>query len=100
MKTTVFCTRGKVIIFPPCLILSEDKNKSIGVRVGVREQRQARYLLQYHKTLYVKLLTSGKLNSYLCDIDKQAEHLFYRLVKQIAESEAVTKQLKAYNETE
>lgn len=96
MKTTVFCTRGKTIIFPPCLLLSEDKNKSI----GVREQRQARYLLQYHKTLYVKLLTSGKLNSYLSDIDKQAEHLFYRLVKQIAESEAVTKQLKAYNETE
>ncbi len=96
MKTTVFCTRGKAIIFPPCLLLSEDKNKSI----GVRGQRQARYLLQYDKTLYVKLLTSGKLNSYLSDIDKQAEHLFYRLVKQIAESEAVTKQLKAYNETE
>lgn len=96
MKTTVFDTIGKAIIFPPCLLLSEDKNKSI----GVRGQRQARYLLQYHKTLYVKLLTSGKLNSYLSDIDKQAEHLFYRLVKQIAESEAVTKQLKADNETE
>ena len=91
MKTTVFDTIGKAIIFPPCLLLSEDKNKSI----GVRGQRQARYLLQY-----VKLLTSGKLNSYLSDIDKQAEHLFYRLVKQIAESEAVTKQLKADNETE
>jgi hypothetical protein len=72
MKTTVFDTRVKAIIFPPCLLLSEDKNKS----VAVRGQRQTRYLLQFHKTLYVKLLASGKLNSYLSDIDKQAEHLF------------------------
>ena len=59
-----------------------------------------RYIKQYHKVRYVNLLTSGKLNGYLADIDKQAEDMFFRLVKQIAEREGVTKQLKADNQTE
>ena len=58
------------------------------------------YIKQYHKVRYVNLLTSGKLNGYLADIDKQAEDMFFRLVKQIAEREGVTEQLKADNQTE
>jgi hypothetical protein len=55
--------------------------------------------LQEHKrATYATLLTSGKLNSYLADIDEQAEELFSRLVKQIAEREGVTEQLKAENQ--
>lgn len=60
-------------------------------------QRHARYLKQNHKVLYMNLLTSGKLNSYLADIDEQAEEMFFRLVKQMAEREGVTEQLKAEN---
>lgn len=50
--------------------------------------------------LYTNLLTSGKLNSYLADIDEQAEGMFLRLVKQMAEREGVTEQLKAENQME
>lgn len=59
-----------------------------------------RYIKQHHKVRYTNLLTSGKLNGYLADIDKQAEDLFFRLVKQMAESEGVTEQLKANNQME
>ena len=50
---------------------------------------------QHHKVLYYNLLTSGKLNSYLADIEEQAQQLFLRLVKELAEKEGVTEQLKA-----
>ena len=50
--------------------------------------------------LYTNLLTSGKLNRYLADIDKQAEDMFLRLVEQIANREGVTEQLKAENQLE
>ena len=59
-----------------------------------------RYLKQHRKVLYTNLLTSGKLNSYLADIDKQAEDMFLRLVEQIANREGVTEQLKAENQLE
>ena len=65
------------------------------VEIGVWGQRHLHYLKQHRKVLYYNLLTSGKLNSYLADIDKQAEDMLYRLVKQIAEREGVTEQLKA-----
>ena len=65
------------------------------MEIGIWEQRHLRYIKQYHKVRYVNLLTSGKLNGYLADIDKQAEDMFFRLVKQIAEREGVTEQLKA-----
>lgn len=55
---------------------------------------------QYHKILYYNLLTSRKLDSYLADIDKQAEEMYFRLVKQMAEREGVTEQLKAENQME
>ena len=58
------------------------------------------YLKQHRKVLYTNLLTSGKLNSYLADIDKQAEDMFLRLIEQIANREGVTEQLKAENQME
>lgn len=81
----------------PCLSLpAEKENKPI----GVWGQRHLHYLKQHRKVLYTNLLTSGKLNSYLADIDKQAEDMFLRLVKQMAEREGVTEQLKAENQME
>ena len=55
------------------------------VEIGVWGQRHLRYIKQYHKVRYINLLTSGKLNGYLADIDKQAEDMFFRLVEQMAE---------------
>ena len=55
---------------------------------------------QHRKVLYLNLLTSGKLNGYLTDLDKQAEDMFFRLVKQMAEREDVTEKLKADNQME
>ena len=78
----------------PCLSLPEEERKAI----GVWGQRHARYLKQYHKVFYMNLLTSGKLNSYLADVDEQAEKMFSRLVKQLAEKENVTENLKAENQ--
>ena len=63
--------------------------------VGVWALRHKRYLKQHHKVLYYNLLTFGKLDSYLADIEEQAQQLFLRLVKEYAEKEAVTEQLKA-----
>lgn len=68
--------------------------------VGLWGQRHLRYIKQHRKVLYTNLLTSGKLNSYLSDIDKQAEEMFFWLVKQMAEREGVTEQLKADNQME
>ena len=63
-------------------------------------QRHLHYLKQHRRVLYTNLLTSGKLNSYLTDIDKQAEDMFLRLVKQMTEREGVTEQRKADNQME
>lgn len=63
--------------------------------IGVWGQRRLRYLKQHHKVLYYNLLTSGKLNSHLADIEEEAQSIFSRLVKEYAEKEGVTKQLKA-----
>ena len=54
-----------------------------------------RYLKQHRKLLYYNLLTGGKLNGYLYDLDQQAEEMFFRLVKQMSEREGLTEQLKA-----
>ena len=81
----------------PCLSLHAEKESK---PVGVWGQRHLRYLKQHRKVLYTNLLTSGKLNSYLADIDEQAEGMFLRLVKQMAEREGVTEQLKAENQME
>ena len=63
--------------------------------IGVWGQRRLRYLKQHRKVLYYNLLTSGKLHSHLADTEKQAQALFSRLVKEYAEKEGVTEQLKA-----
>ena len=81
----------------PDLALSDEEK---GVEIGVWGQRHLRYIKQHRKVLYLNLLTSGKLNRYLADIDKQAEEMFSRLVKQMAEREGVTEQLKADNQME
>ena len=70
------------------------------VEIGVWGQRHLRYIKQHHKVPYTNLLTSGKLNGYLADLDKQAEDMFFRLVKQMAEHEDVTEKLKADNQIE
>lgn len=81
----------------PCLSLpAEKENKPI----GVWGQRHLRYIRQYKRILYTTLLTSGKLNSYLADIDEQAEGMFLRLVEQIANREGATEQLKVENQIE
>ena len=82
--------------FIPNLTLLDEEQ----VEIGVWGQRHLRYIKQYHKVRYTNLLTSGKLNGYLADIDKQAEDMFFRLVKQMAEREGVTEQLKAENQME
>lgn len=68
--------------------------------IGIWGQRHARHLKQNHKVLYMSLLTSGKLNEHLADIDEQAEDMFFRLVKQMAKRENVTEKLKAENPME
>ena len=68
--------------------------------IGVWGQRRLRYLKQHHQILYCNLLTSGKLQSHLTDVEEEAQTLFLRLVKQYAEREGVTEQLKAENPTE
>ena len=63
--------------------------------IGVWALRRKQYLKQHHKALYYNLLTSGKLHSHLADIEEQAQQLFLRLVKELAEKEGVTEQLKS-----
>ena len=65
--------------------------------IGVWAHRRLRYLKQHHKILYYNLLTSGKLHSHLADVEEEAQSLFLRLVKEYAEREGVTEQLKAEN---
>lgn len=71
-----------------------------GQPIGVWGQRHARYLKQYHRVRYYNLLTSGKLNTYLADIDEQAEDVFSRLIKELTKKEDVTEALKAENQME
>lgn len=66
--------------------------------IGVWGQRRLRYLKQHHKVLYYNLLTSGKLHSHLADVEEEAQALFSRLVKEYAEKEGVTEQLKEANQ--
>lgn len=68
--------------------------------IGVWGKRRLRYLKQYHKILYYNLFTSGKLHSHLADTEEQAQQLFLRLVKEYAERECITEQLKAENPME
>lgn len=78
----------------PCLKLPEGEQQP----VGLWGQRHLRYIKEHKRAFYTNLLTSCKLNSYLADIDRQAEEIFSRLVKQLAEKENVTEKLKAENQ--
>jgi len=77
----------------PCLELPKEEQKPI----GIWGQRHLRYIKQHKRVFYANLLTSCKLNSYLADVDEQAEDMFSRLVKDLAEKEDVTEKLKAEN---
>ena len=77
------------------LIAREDEPE--GKPIGAWGRRHLRYLKQHHKVLYSELLISGKLNDYLADLNEQAEEMFSRLVKQLAEKEGVTETLTAEN---
>ena len=68
------------------------------VEIGIWGKRHLKYIEHYRPILYTNLLTSCKLTAYLADIDEQAEDMFFRLVKQFAEKESVTEQLKADNQ--
>ena len=78
----------------PDLLPAEEETEA---NIGVWGMRHKRYLKQNHKVLYYNLLTSGKLDLYLADIEEQAQNLFSRLVKDIAEKENVTEKLKSDN---
>lgn len=78
----------------PCLKLPDEEQQPI----GIWGQRHLRYIKQNRKVLYLNLLTSGKLNGYLADLNKQAEEMFSLLVKQMAERDGVTEHLKAENQ--
>ena len=77
------------------LIAGEDEPEEEQKPIGIWGQQHLRYLKNHRKVLYINLLTSGKLNNYLVDIDKQAEEMSDRLVKQMAVAEGITEQLKA-----
>ena len=68
--------------------------------IGVWGQRHLRYLKKHRRVRYANLLTSGELNAYLADIDRQAEELFLRLVQQMADAEGITETLKASDQME
>ena len=66
--------------------------------IGIWGQRHLRHLKKHRRTVYAELLTSGKLNDYLADLNEQAENMFFRLVKELAEKEGITEALKAENQ--
>ena len=97
MANTIFEKQGGTYtqvgdyMLPDLLPAEEEKEANIGVWA----MRHKRYLKQNHKVRYYNLLTSGKLNSYLVDIEQQAQDLFLWLVKDLAEKENLTEELKA-----
>lgn len=80
----------------PCLTLPAEKEISI----GVWGQRHLRYLKEYRRGTYINLLTSGRLNTYLADIDRQAQERFERLIEDMKHTQGITEQLKAENALE
>ena len=80
----------------PCLILPAEKEPPI----GLWGQRHLRYLKEYHRNTYTTLLASGRLNTYLADIDKQAQERMERLTEQMKRAQGITEQLKAENALE
>ena len=92
-KTGISYTRQGDYYLPD-LVLPAEKEKP----VGIWGQRHLEYIRQHKKGFYLNLLTSCKLNSHLADVEKQAEDMFFRLVKEYAERQGITEQLKAKNQ--
>ncbi len=80
----------------PCLTVPVEEEQPI----GTWGQRHLWYLKKYRRVTYLNLLTSGRLNTYLADIDKQAEELFFRLVEQMKQEQGITERLKEENALE
>ena len=96
MKKTIFEEMGGTYIrhgdyLIPCLTLPEEEQRFI----GVWGQRYLRYLKEYSRSVYLNLLTSGRLNDYLADIEEQAQERFERVVEQMKQAYGITEQLKA-----
>ena len=81
--------------FIPCLTLLEEEEQRF---IGVWGQRHLRYLKEYRRSVYLNLLTSGKLNEYLADIEEEAQERFERIVEQMKQAHEITEQLKAENQ--
>lgn len=99
MKKTIFEEIGGTYIrhgdyFIPCLTLTEEEQRFI----GVWGQRHKRYLKVHKEAVYITLLTSGRLNSYLADIEEQAQERFERIVEQMKQAHGITERLKAENQ--
>ena len=102
MKKTIFEEMGGIYIrhgdyLIPCLTLPEEEEQRF---IGVWGQRHLRYLKEYRRSVYLNLLTSGRLNSYLADIEEQAQERFERIVDQMKQAQGLTEQLKAENQME
>ena len=102
MKRTIFEELGGTYIrhgdyLIPCLTLPEEEEQRF---IGVWGQRHLRYLKEYRRSVYLNLLTSGRLNSYLADIEEQAQEHFERIVEQMKQAQGITEQLKAENQME
>ena len=82
------------------LITGDDEPEEEQKPIGIWGQRHLRHLKEHHRVRYGNLLTSGKMNAYLADIDRQAEEKFERLVKQMADAEGISETLKANNQME
>ena len=101
MKKTIFEEMGGTYIrhgdyLIPCLTLPEEEQRFI----GVWGQRHKCYLKEYKRAVYITLLASGRLNSYLADIEEQAQERFERIVKQMKRVQGITEQLKVENTAE
>ena len=82
------------------LIAGDDEPEQEQEPIGIWGQRHLRYLKEHRRVRYATLLTSGELNAYLADIDRQAEELFLRLVKQVTDAEGITETLKTSDQME
>ena len=102
MKKTIFEEMGDTYIrhgdyLIPCLTLPEEEEQRF---IGVWGQRHLRYLKEHRRRVYLNLLTSGRLNDYLADIEEQAQEHFERVVEQMKQAQGITEQLKAENQME
>ena len=89
-----YVQKGDYLI--PCLTVPAEEEQPI----GTWGQRHLDYLKQYRKVTYTNLLTSGKLNTYLADINRQAQERFERLIEGMKQAQGITEQLKEENALE